>query len=116
MFNKRVILNIFCSKIPCEIIILTANKKIIKKITLNSSNSTICFCTKGSSIKILAKYNGQTIYKTLRLLNRCQNISVNFVFNASFLQIFNYTFLLRDFNYGFPVLNAKLHFIRNLTL
>ena len=56
MFYKKVILNIYCSKNPCELTILSNKCKVIKKLTLNSKNFKHCFCTKDKLIKIKAKY------------------------------------------------------------
>ena len=111
--QKRVVLNIFCSKTPCEIFIISNCGGIIRRAYITSQFSTICFCTTDCSVKIIARHNNQTIFKRLCIYN-CQNqcIFTDFVFDNIISQSVMVNLTLTDQNYGFPIPEAKLNFIQ----
>ena len=112
MLNKKITLNIFSSKTPIELTILSSCEKPVKKETIHKNCSKICFCTNECCIKLVAKHKNQTIYQTIRLNNcLCQNIFVGFGFfdfiPKEVLEIISLT----DANYfGLPISNATLNF------
>lgn len=111
MIYKLVVLNIFCSKVPCNLTIMSENGSVLKRVEVNSHCSKICICTKGRRIRLSASYSRQQIYKTIYLgCARQQNIFVNFAFNLITLQKYVCFVKLNDRNYGFPVKNANLLF------
>ena len=117
MFRKFVVLNISCSKRPCQITILYDDGSCIKRHTITSKYTNICVYTKACSIKIIASYNQQVYYKTVYLNGLwCQNIFVNFEFNAIFSQRVVNIITLNDANYGFPISRAMLKFSGNIQI
>lgn len=111
MFSQFLCLNIFCSKTPCELTILTCNGFVIKRLTLNKSCSKVCVCTKEKNIKLQAKNESQTIYQEIKICNFLfQNIFVSFGFHAILPARINTFITLHDKNYGFPVDKAILKF------
>ena len=115
MFRKFVVLNISCSKRPCQITILYGDASCIKKHTITSKYTNICVYTKACSIKIIARYNEQIYYKTVYLNSFwCQNVFVNFEFNSIFSQTIVNIITLTDANYGFPISKALLNFKQKL--
>ena len=116
MFNKLVVLKILCFKKPCNITILDYFGKTLQKFTIKSTSSKICVCTRSCLIKLIAKHNGLTYFKTIHLNNcKCQNVFLSFAFNTTFLQKTINVFMLNDANYGMPVNMALLNF-RHLNL
>ena len=110
MFAKKLCLDIYCSKFPCQLTILSCDGDL-KNVTIQSNISKFCFCTKSCAIRLLASHNGQTIHQTIYLTNLlCQKNFVNFVFDRTILQISNNIITLTDANYGFPIANALLNF------
>ena len=111
MFFKSIILNIFCSKIPCKLTILSCDNKIIKNFFINSYYTKLCIRTKDCAIKLLATNKNQTIYQKLYLNCKfCQKYCVNFAFFTILPQkLFNYI-KLTDKIYGFPISKAILNF------
>lgn len=111
MIYKYVILNIFCSKKPCDLTIMYNNGNCKRRCNITSHHSKICIHTKESSVKITASYEEQIYYKTIYLDDlRCQNIFVNFGFYTTFCQKAVNLIRLTDANYGFSVSNAVLNF------
>ena len=108
---KLVFLNIICLNKPCELTIVSSEGYVVKKHILHSCNTKICICVKDKKITLIAKYDYQTIYKTIYLNNcECNKICVNFAKNSIF-SLNNYNnFTLQDANYGFPVKNGILKF------
>ena len=111
MLTKTIILNIFCSKGPCELTILSHNNKVITQTILQAGESKICIRTRSCMIKILAKYNGETILQTFCIRNRfCQKIFTSFVFSQILPPTKNILITLTDRVYGLPIGNAILRF------
>lgn len=109
MYGKFVVLSIFCARKPCQLKIIYDNCFMEKNI--NANMSKIRICTKNQFIKLIAKYENITYYKTIYLNNcKCQNNFANFMFNVSILQKIKFNIFLTDKNYGFPVSNAILNF------
>ena len=111
MLYKRIKINVFCSKTPCLLTILSCDGKIIKKIKTKTKNTKICICTKERCVKLMAKYGNQIVFHKICVKGRlCQNVFVNFAFANIFSQkVFN-TIILSDKNYGLPVTIASLNF------
>ncbi len=111
MSFKSVTLNVCCSKIPCNLLIISANGHIIQKKLINSFKSKLYFCTRDCEIKVIAKLKDKTFYKTICLNNfKHQNICVNFTFNTVLSQKILNTISLLDANYNFPISKAILNF------
>ena len=107
---KFVTLKLFCSNAPCQITIYNDNNQVIKTCTVNTCCATINVCTAGCTLRILAQYQAQTIYRLISLgCCFCQTICTSFIFTP--LTTVNVT--LTDRNYGFPILNANLNFQAN---
>lgn len=111
MCNKKIKLNIFCSKMPFELTIMTCDGRIVKKETLYANYKTICVCTKFDCLKLFAKYKNQIVYKKICLSGcRCQNICVNFAFKKVFSKMVFCLITLTDAVYGLPIQKALLQF------
>lgn len=106
--HNKIVLNLFCNKIPCEILIVTLEGNLIKQITVNSICSKICFCTNQCNVIIMASFKNETIQKTLCLNNDYENIEL--LFNPSRYESSKNVIKLFDANYGFPVAKAQLIF------
>lgn len=107
MFCKTVRLKVFCSNTPCQLTILSGNNSVIKTCTVSLCHSEICLRTAGGMLKIIARYQNQTICRIIYLrCCWCQTVCTCFNFNAP--SLVNIT--LTDANYGFPVSNAILNF------
>ena len=111
MFFKSIVLNIFCSKIPCKLAILSCDNKIVEEYEIKTYYSKICIRTNNCMIKLLATNKNQTIYQKLYLNYKfCQKYCVNFAFFTILPQkLFNYI-KLTDKTYGFPISKAILNF------
>ena len=110
---KKVVLSLYISKIPCEIIVLSNNGKLLHKSIIKTNKTKIHVCTRGSNIKLIVKNKGQTHYKNIFLnCARFQRIDVNFVFNRAFSQIMLNIFSLLDSNYRIPITKAELYFYK----
>ncbi len=113
MFNKTIVLNIFCSKKPYQLIVLSDNGCELLKTIIKSNNSKICFCRDTCKIKLIAKYKNQISFKSLCIDKDCKNFFVNFAFNLAFVPKVNNDIILTDTNYGLPVIKALLVFKAN---
>ena len=112
MFAKKVFINIFCSRLPCQLTILSCDNKMITQAFLQTNESQIFVYVKGNRIKLIATYQNETIFQTISLANRfCQIVYTTFAFsrivNPSRILI-----SLTDANYGFPIANATLNFTK----
>ena len=110
MFNKFIVFNIFCSQKPCLLTVICDDQCKTRK-NIKTTKCNICLKTKNCFVKLIARYKGLTICKTLYLSNlMCQNIFVNFVFKNKFKQKMFNTIKLFDANFGFPISKSILHF------
>ena len=110
MFCKQVILKLFCSNAPCQVTILNCYNEIVKVCNV-LCYSEICICTRGCWIKVLARYQNQTICRIICLQCRlCQCVSAGFVFTTPSQVLIK----LADRNYGLPIANAILSFRQTL--
>lgn len=111
MFNKLVVFNVLCSKIPCEIKINSCNNKLIKKTILKAKKSKFCVCANCCFLKVIAKYKNLIYFKTIYLNGlTCQNVFLNFSFSTKLYKSQTNLITLRDANYGIPVKRALLNF------
>ena len=113
IYKKYIVF--YVKKIICLIFIISSCGNVIKRAVITSQFSTLCFCTNDCSVKILARYNNQTIFKRL-CINNCQNqyIFTDFVFDNIISQSVMVNLTLTDQNYGFPIPEAILNFNQNL--
>ena len=108
MFCKSVTLNVLSLSIPFELSILSFEG--INTQMIASTQTTFCLCTCGNFIKLIARNNTVTIFKTIYLNNcKSQKIFANFGFNRSVSQAVNFI-TLSDSNYGLPVPIAIINF------
>lgn len=111
MFNKMVVLNVFCSKSICELKVISCSGYLIKNVNINSLKTKVCITTRDQKIFLQAKYKGQTIYQTIFINNYChQNIFTSFNFNRAISLVAICTIQLSDANYGLPIPTAMLNF------
>lgn len=110
MHYKFVTLKLFCSNAPCRITILSGTDEVIHVCTAHLCHSTVYLHTKACSLRILAQYQSQTLYRIINL-SSCyyQTISLSFIFTP----LRQISITLHDKNYGFPVPNAVLTFASN---
>ena len=110
MFNKFVTLNVFCSEIPCEILIVSEEGNLLKQLIIKSHDSKICFCTNTCNIFLIAIFRNKIVRQILYLSNNfCQIHDVMLITKS----ITNNLIKLIDANYGFPVIKAQLQFIKS---
>ena len=112
-FYKSVNINIKCYNTPCCLTVLTHDNKLIKKIILKSFSSRVCFCTKEQIIKIIISCGNKSIYQKIYL--KCKKRQDIFVILPISMSSLNVTFLkimLIDYNYGFPIKEASLNFVK----
>ena len=108
---KHVNLTVFSSNTPYELTIATCNGQFIARRTVSSNPTSFCLCTNACCIKLIAKYQNETITKTTNLPNCfCQNLSAVFNFSPPTPQPLTQVFTLTDKNYNLPVKNAVLNF------
>ena len=111
MNSKIVSLTLLSSYAPYKLMIFSDKYKIIKQTAINSKTTKICFKASGCKLRILANYQNQTLYKTIRLSNcPCQNIFTSFAFSLFPSQETLNIFTLTDANYNLPVPLAILSF------
>ena len=112
MFNKKIILNIFSSKTPYKLKILSERGKLIKESEIHSSCFNLMFCCKDSCITLLFSHKNQTIYQTILLSDcLCQNIFIGLDFKKILPPMILNSITLTDANYqGLPISTAILKF------
>lgn len=104
--GKLVFLEIISSDTPCTLTVLSCNGQIIKRVTLNSFKSKICFCTKEQNLKLILACNNMSLYRKISV---CKNNCIRLSFNTRRRNRVN-CITLSDANYGFPVQKAILSF------
>ena len=108
---KSVFLEISCPKNPYGLMILFDDFIFAKKTHINCHSSKFHFFTNTNKLKIVARYDNQTVFKTIYLgCEPCQKICTKFMFNTSIFQNSISKIFLTDENYGLPVSNAMLKF------
>ena len=109
--NKKIFLNIcICTtKFPLFLQIVDGRGCVICKKTITNGYDNICLSVCDSKIYFVAKYQNQTMIKFVRLQN-FQKQKLFLCFNSFVQTIQNQSFLLIDYNYGFPIKNAILSF------
>jgi len=113
MVFKSVLLNVICSKKPYYLTIILDDCEVIKNKKVISNITKYHICTNKKTIRIIARYQTQTVYKTIYLNNNLyNNICVNFMFNTKILQGTIGVFTLVDASYGLPVKQAMLNLIQ----
>ena len=111
MCCKTVKLNIFCSKTPFELTIMSCDGRVIKNRVIKTKCTTIYVHTRQRYIRLFAWYNNQTVYHKICLTNaKCQNIFVNFAFKKVFSKMVFSIIKMTDSIYGLPVKSASFKF------
>ena len=117
MLNKKIInLILSSSSVPYELTITSGNGLIFAKKIIYSNKSRVCLCTNSCTLRLIAKYQNQTLVKSTVLQNlKYQTIIAIFNFtlvtpnNIPTPQNFN----LFDKNYNLPIKNATLNFTQS---
>ena len=108
---KTISLTVSSNKYPFSFTISTCSGFFIAKRTITSA-SRFCLRTNACCLRLVGKYQNQTIVKSYLVSNcRCQNVFAYFnFFQINPIPTPVQTFTLTDANYGLPVKEAILNF------
>lgn len=110
MSCKKVELIINSSRTPYSLTIQDAFGRNLANGIVNSSRARFCIRTKGCQLRLIARYQNVTIFRTIYLFDcRCQRAFVSLGFASQFAEVVN-LFTLQDEIYGLPVPETVLNF------